>query len=113
MPAIIKFTNPFTVPKEWYTITKKGCWEWNGYRHYKGCGYLQYKQKVWRAPRFIWTQLHGPIPKGQSVLHKCDNPPCINPDHLWLGTQSENLHDAFVKGRLEVPLGARRKWLTS
>jgi hypothetical protein len=104
MPAKIKFTNPFTVPKDWYNINSKGCWIWSGYTHYKGCGYLTYSQRVWRAPRFIWTMINGDIPKGKYVLHSCDNPSCVNPDHLRIGTQSENLAEAVAKGRREVPI---------
>lgn len=51
------------------------------------------------AHRAAWVEVHGPIPEGMSVLHRCDNPPCINVDHLFLGTQSDNVKDMNAKGR--------------
>lgn len=51
------------------------------------------------AHRVAWTLVVGPIPKGLLVLHKCDNPPCVNPDHLFLGTQKDNVEDCAKKGR--------------
>jgi hypothetical protein len=52
-----------------------------------------------RAHRSAWKTWRGPIPEGMDVLHHCDVPLCINPDHLWLGTQLDNMHDMIAKGR--------------
>lgn len=52
------------------------------------------------AHRFAWWVTHGPIPAGQQVLHRCDVPSCVNPAHLFLGTQADNMNDAARKGRL-------------
>lgn len=55
------------------------------------------------AHRHAWEQAHGPIPAGLCVLHRCDNPPCINVDHLFLGTRADNNRDKWAKGRGVVP----------
>jgi hypothetical protein len=54
------------------------------------------------AHRFSYTITFGPIPKGQQVMHRCDNKKCVRPEHLRLGTQKDNLHDMYAKGRARV-----------
>ena len=71
------------------------CIEWTG-RCNDG-GYGTWGRKL--AHRLAWVEANGPIPAGMCVLHACDNPPCINVDHLWLGTQADNAADRESKGR--------------
>lgn len=81
-----------------------GCWEWQRSIDNSGYGRVNIDGKIWLTHRLSWTIHNGPIPKttsgrGMSVCHKCDNPKCINPDHLFLGTDKDNVHDAIHKNR--------------
>lgn len=76
-----------------------GCWEWTGFRDPKGYGRFQFEGRPMGVHRLSWLLHHGPIPAGLHVLHRCDNPPCVNPDHLWLGTNDDNIADRHAKGR--------------
>ncbi len=87
----------------WRAVEKKrpnDCWEWMGSRHYKGYGEiaLSHKGKT-KSHRVAWALTNGEIPEGMVVCHSCDNPPCCNPDHLFLGTHKTNKHDSQEKGR--------------
>lgn len=77
------------------------CWLFNGYKS-KGYGKIgeggRYG-KILRAHRVVYQEIHGPIPIGMEVLHHCDNPSCCNPDHLFLGSQADNMIDKQKKGR--------------
>jgi hypothetical protein len=73
------------------------CWYWRGAQDHSGYGYVAAKEN--RAHRLSWVLFKGEIPEGMKVLHKCDNPFCVNSDHLFLGTQKENVHDMIQKGR--------------
>lgn len=88
--------------------TSTGCWEWTAHRSEKGYGTLRYGGVQYRAHRLSWV-LHGggEIPPGALVCHRCDNPPCVNPAHLFLGTVADNNQDALAKGRHVTPLGSQ------
>lgn len=80
----------------WARVDKSGCcWVWTGSCNNKGYGRFDGEY----AHRFSWRLLSGPIPDGLNVLHRCDNPPCVRPDHLFLGTVSDNARDMWAKGR--------------
>jgi len=75
-----------------------GCWEWKGAGG-KRYGLFWHNKKQTRAHRYSFELYKGKIPEGMHVCHKCDNPRCVNPDHLWLGTHTENMEDKMKKGR--------------
>ncbi len=78
-----------------------GCWEFQGYCDAWGYGQISAGEPphMRSAHRVMWEIVHGPIPESLKVLHSCDNPPCANPAHLFLGTHKDNMADMAVKGR--------------
>jgi len=100
-----------------------GCWLWTGSTGRGGYGQLSYAGKYQRAHRVAWILTFGEIPPGMFVLHRCDVPPCCRPDHLFLGTQRDNIHDMLQKGHHITPartwrgpthprwLGGYRAWV--
>lgn len=83
----------------WSKVTKgDGCWIFGA--HLASQGYRVFQGTS--AHRFSWALANGPIPVGMSVLHRCDNPPCVRPEHLFIGTQKDNMADASAKGRLKA-----------
>lgn len=79
---------------------KTGCWEWTRAKHRHGYGELRSGKSGVRASRVAYELWKGKIPDGMEVMHKCDNPPCCNPDHLVIGSHTENMRDAKAKGRV-------------
>ena len=76
-----------------------GCWEWNGSSDAKGYGRINIGNKPMLVHRTSWEVFRGPIPNGMYVLHRCDNPRCIRPEHLFLGDQQMNMDDKAAKKR--------------
>lgn len=79
--------------------TESGCHEWQGARNQHGYGNIVVGGLMSRTHRVAWQLANGPIPAGMHVLHHCDNPPCCNPEHLFLGTPKTNAEDKTAKGR--------------
>jgi hypothetical protein len=83
------------------SATSQGCKEWQGSRNKVGW-HGQWRNlagQIELTHRAAWRLFVGDIPDGMFVLHKCDNPACVNPEHLFLGTQKANMHDMWTKGR--------------
>jgi hypothetical protein len=82
------------------------CWNWTGTLNRRGgygqCNFLRDGKRL-LAHRWSWLLARGPIPDGLHVLHRCDNPRCVNPEHLFLGTHQDNMRDAILKGRRKHP----------
>jgi len=79
--------------------TASGCLEWQGGKIPDGYGCVKCDGKNELTHRVAWVLVNGPIPNGLDVLHKCDNPSCCDPEHLFLGTHLDNMHDRNQKGR--------------
>lgn len=89
-----------TEARFWAKVDRSGeCWVWTGYRDAGGYGRFRFKGAPKRAHRVLWLLTNGAIPDGLHVLHSCDNPPCVNPAHLRLGTNNDNRADMVSKGR--------------
>jgi len=84
----------------WSKISKtESCWSWTGTIMKHGYGMLSIGGKFRLAHRYSWELFNGHIPDGLYALHHCDNPLCVRPDHLFIGTQKDNIMDMMAKGR--------------
>jgi len=86
----------------WEKVDKRGpddCWEWQAAKTHSGYGAFRAPNGMHPAHRYSYELHHGPIPDGMVICHKCDNPPCVNPIHLFLGTDKDNVADMLKKGR--------------
>lgn len=88
-----------------YQIAKSGCYVWLNAKFKSGYGQFGVRGKSKLAHRIAWEIANGAIPDGLCVLHKCDNPGCVNPDHLFLGTQKDNVRDMVDKKRYSKRTG--------
>ncbi len=94
-------------------LDSSGCWLWGGLRDVDGYGRLGRGAGCGtraRAHRLAYEAAHGPILPGFCVLHRCDTPACVNPAHLFLGTQLDNVADRDAKGRTRVPIRRGGRW---
>jgi len=90
----------------WEKVDRTGsCWLWKGYKLKKGYGQFRINDKAKRAHRVSFSLMKGEIPDGLCVLHHCDNPSCVNPDHLYLGTEKDNARDRDLRHRRKSTRG--------
>ena len=110
LTATMRFTEK-QLRNFWKKVNKAdGCWNWTAGKTKKGYGHFGVNGKLLLAHRVSWEISNGQIPHdgsyhGICVLHRCDNPACVNPSHLFLGTNADNNRDKAVKGRCNSPVG--------
>lgn len=100
--------SPRDAARFWGRVEKTdGCWLWRAGTN-RGYGIAWVGGRIKKAHRVSWEEVNGPIPPGMFVCHRCDNPPCVRPSHLFLGTNADNMRDMSEKGRgyLRSPITA-------
>lgn len=101
------------VGKFWNLVNRCGdsCWSWMMSKTKRGYGVFYFNGRRTTAHRFAYASSRGPIPENMCVCHTCDNPGCVNPDHLYLGTHNDNMRDKAERKRVvSNPLKAERHW---
>lgn len=83
----------------WERVNKDGCWRWTGATNGKGYGQVTVDGVHYLAHRIAYSLAKGSVPDGLLVCHHCDNPICVRPSHLFVGTHRDNAHDMIKKGR--------------
>lgn len=99
-----------------YVVDEQGCWIFAGCKDKSGYGIITYRKQNYRAHRYMFLKHKGPIVEGLVIRHTCNTPSCINPSHLLLGTQAQNMQDKveskiqFCAGRHELTYNNSYKW---
>lgn len=107
--SCIKCAKGNPIERFWSYVKKTDtCWLWTGCSTHLGYAQIGVNYKLISVHRFSWEIHNGPIPEGKWVLHKCDNPSCVRPDHLFLGTPKDNTQDMLHKHRDNGPKGERQ-----
>ena len=91
--------SPLSVRLKKWTLMPSGCWHWTGKKNENGYGVMTVEGVETRAHRAMFFQANPEMDRQMHVLHRCDNPQCVNPEHLFLGTQADNMRDMHNKGR--------------
>lgn len=104
---IITGKNKLRFYKKFNINKKNGCWIWNASSNSAGYGLMRINYEYILAHRLSWMIYKGEIPAGLCVLHNCDIPACVNPDHLFIGSQKENIKDMISKNRNSCGIGEK------